>query len=211
MSLMGKGLFLTALARILIINQPTFCLILFLRGVLWGLILITFHYSFVACFMYSYNLCLLCIYLVLCALTLPVSGLSWCVLFYTVKPVLSGHSQIDKSKILMTYGSLMKVESIAECSKGSILQYFWPALSDNWSWKPNFGLLFEWPLKTGFTVFFRKIFLYVHLLVYVSMYQRDWNIDELQNQVSQPASAQETWTISREQYTCTASVTDLSW
>ena len=25
----------------------------------------------------------------------------------------------------------MKVESIAECSKGSILQYFWPALSDN--------------------------------------------------------------------------------
>ena len=28
-------------------------------------------------------------------------------------------------------GSLMKVESIAECSKGSILQYFRPALSDN--------------------------------------------------------------------------------
>ena len=40
----------------------------------------------------------------------------------------------------MTNGSLMKVESIAECSKGSILQYFWPALSDNWSWKPIFGL-----------------------------------------------------------------------
>ena len=32
----------------------------------------------------------------------------------------------------MTNGSLMKVTSIA---KGSILQYFWPALSDNWSWK----------------------------------------------------------------------------
>ena len=29
----------------------------------------------------------------------------------------------------------MKVESIAECSKGSILQYFWPVLSDNRSWK----------------------------------------------------------------------------
>ena len=28
------------------------------------------------------------------------------------------------TKILMTNGSLMKVESIAECSKGSILQYF---------------------------------------------------------------------------------------
>ena len=30
----------------------------------------------------------------------------------------------------------MKVESIAECSKGSILEYFWPALGDNLSWKP---------------------------------------------------------------------------
>ena len=37
-------------------------------------------------------------------------------------------------------GSLMKVESIAECSPWSILQYFWTALSDNWSWKPFFGL-----------------------------------------------------------------------
>ena len=35
---------------------------------------------------------------------------------YTVKPVLNGHSNIDKTKILMTNGSLMKVESIAECS-----------------------------------------------------------------------------------------------
>ena len=26
----------------------------------------------------------------------------------------------------------MKVEIIAECSPWSILQYFWPALSDNW-------------------------------------------------------------------------------
>ena len=58
----------------------------------------------------------------------------------TVKLVLSGHSKIDKTKILMTNGSLMKVKSIAECSKGSILQYFQPALSDNWSWKPIFCL-----------------------------------------------------------------------
>ena len=40
----------------------------------------------------------------------------------------------------MTTGSLMKVKSIAECSKGSILHYFWPAFSDNQSWKPFFGL-----------------------------------------------------------------------
>ena len=35
----------------------------------------------------------------------------------------------------------MKVESIAECSWSSILQYFWPALSDNRSWKTIFGVL----------------------------------------------------------------------
>ena len=29
----------------------------------------------------------------------------------------------------MTNGSLMKVESIAECSKGSILQYFRPTMA----------------------------------------------------------------------------------
>ena len=34
----------------------------------------------------------------------------------TVKPVYSGHSKIDKTKILMTNGSLMMVEIIAECS-----------------------------------------------------------------------------------------------
>ena len=40
----------------------------------------------------------------------------------------------------MTNGSLMKVKSIAECSPWTILQYFWPALSDNWFEKPIFGL-----------------------------------------------------------------------
>ena len=34
----------------------------------------------------------------------------------------------------MENGSLMKVEIIAECSNGSILQYFWPSLSDNQYW-----------------------------------------------------------------------------
>ena len=44
------------------------------------------------------------------------------------KTCLKRHSKIDKTKVLKTYGSLMKVESIAECSPWSILQYFWPAL-----------------------------------------------------------------------------------
>ena len=41
---------------------------------------------------------------------------------HTVKPVLSGHSKIDKTKILMTNGSLMKVESIAECYKRTCIK-----------------------------------------------------------------------------------------
>ena len=42
--------------------------------------------------------------------------------------------------MLMTNDSLMQVKSIAECSPWNILQYVWPALSDNWCWKPIFGL-----------------------------------------------------------------------
>ena len=59
---------------------------------------------------------------------------------YTVKRVLSGHSKIDKTKVLKPCGSLMQVKRIAECSLWSILRFFWPTLSDNWSWKPIFGL-----------------------------------------------------------------------
>ena len=59
----------------------------------------------------------------------------------TVKPVLSKYSKIDKTEILMTNGNSMKVKSIAECSPWSILQYLWPALSDNWSWKPFLVIL----------------------------------------------------------------------
>ena len=35
-------------------------------------------------------------------------------IYTTVKPVLSDHSKMDKTKVLMTNGSLMKVKSIAE-------------------------------------------------------------------------------------------------
>ena len=49
---------------------------------------------------------------------------------YSKTCLISGYSQKDKTKILMTNDSLMKVESFAECSPWSILQYFWPALSD---------------------------------------------------------------------------------
>ena len=43
---------------------------------------------------------------------------------YTVKPVLSGHFKKDKIKVLMENDSLMKVESIAECSLGAFCNTF---------------------------------------------------------------------------------------
>ena len=46
------------------------------------------------------------------------------ILISTVKPVLSSHSKIDKTKVLKTDGSLMHVESIAECSLGAFCNTF---------------------------------------------------------------------------------------
>ena len=51
-------------------------------------------------------------------------GLTWMLSYQTmtlckkstVKPVLSGHSKKDKTKVLMANGSLMQVKRIAECS-----------------------------------------------------------------------------------------------
>ena len=53
----------------------------------------------------------------------------------------------------------------------SILQYFWPALSDYWSWKPIFWSSFEWPLKTCVTVHFYLLNQYFYELVVESLYE----------------------------------------
>ena len=47
----------------------------------------------------------------------------------TVKPVLSVNSKRPPKLIFKTDYRLMQVKNIAECSKGSILQYFGPSLS----------------------------------------------------------------------------------
>ena len=47
----------------------------------------------------------------------------------TVKPVLSRHSKKHQKLFFNTDHCLIEVKSIAECSKGSILQYFRPPLS----------------------------------------------------------------------------------
>ena len=68
-----------------------------------------------------------------------------------VKSVLSDYSKIDKTKDLMTDYGLMQVKSIAECSKGSILQYFRPSLSYYFSLRSLFCLFlsgqFYWVLQ----------------------------------------------------------------
>ena len=64
----------------------------------------------------------------------------------TVKPFLSDHW---KKK---TNYHLMKVKSIAECSKGSILKYFWPSLSYHLLSRSLFFVSFEWLFKTCLTV-----------------------------------------------------------
>ena len=56
----------------------------------------------------------------------------------TVKPVLSGHSKRTQKLFFKTDYRLMQVKSIAECSKGSILQYFRPSLSYHFSLRPLF-------------------------------------------------------------------------
>ena len=56
------------------------------------------------------------------------------------KTVYIGHSQKDRKLVFKTNYLLMQVESIAECSKGSILQYFRPSLSNHLSLRSLFCL-----------------------------------------------------------------------
>ena len=54
----------------------------------------------------------------------PTSFINSIIQGHTVKPVFSGHSKIDKTKVLMENGNLLKVESIAECPLGSFCNTF---------------------------------------------------------------------------------------
>ena len=54
--------------------------------------------------------------------------------------------------VFKTNYRLMQVKSIAECSKGSILQYFLPSLSYHFVTKIFVLSIFEWQFYKGFTV-----------------------------------------------------------
>ena len=70
----------------------------------------------------------------------------------TVKPVQNVPSKIDKTKILITIGSLMKVKSIAEFSPWSILQVLLTCIKRYLVLKTRFWSFWEWPFYTGFTI-----------------------------------------------------------
>ena len=71
----------------------------------------------------------------------------------TVKPVLSGHSKEDKkNRFFKTDNRLMQVKSNAECSHGAFCSTFDLHSDTKWLSDLCFVYIFEWPLKTGFTV-----------------------------------------------------------
>ena len=65
----------------------------------------------------------------------------------TVNPVLSGHSKRTEKMVFNTNHRLMQVKSIAECSKGSILQYFRPSLSNHFPLRPFICLFLSGRLR----------------------------------------------------------------
>ena len=56
------------------------------------------------------------------------------------KTCVNGHSQKDRQLVFKTNYHLMQVKSIAECPKGSILQYFRPSLGYHLSLRSLFCL-----------------------------------------------------------------------
>ena len=62
---------------------------------------------------------------------------------------------IDKTTVSKKNGSLMKVKSIAECCNTFDLHYAIIGLEN------QFWSTFEWPLKTGFTVYSNALQIYI--------------------------------------------------
>ena len=70
-----------------------------------------------------------------------------CLQVNKVKPVLSGHSKRRQKLVFKANYRLMQVKCIAECSKGSILQYFRPSLSYRLSLRSLFCLFLSGRLR----------------------------------------------------------------
>ena len=65
-----------------------------------------------------------------------------------VKPILSGHSKVDKTKVLKSWGILMQLKSTEECSTRAFCHIFvLHYVCDYRSWNPIFWFSFEWELN----------------------------------------------------------------
>ena len=85
--------------------------------------------------------------------SLRVGEILFLLCLFTVKPVSSGHSKSRPKLVFKTDYRLMQVKRFAECSKGSILQYFPPSLSYHLPLRPLFCLFLSGCL--------RQVFLYL--------------------------------------------------
>ena len=71
----------------------------------------------------------------------------------------------DQKLVFKTNYRLMQVKSIAECSTGSILQYFRPSLSYHLPLRPLFGLFLLYSLEwtnAGIAFIFLMVNLFLH-------------------------------------------------
>ena len=78
----------------------------------------------------------------------------------TVKPALNSHSIRRQKLVFKTHNRLMQVKSVAECSKGSILQYFRPSLSNHLSLRPLVCLFLSGRLRQVLLYFFLNLLFY---------------------------------------------------
>ena len=85
-----------------------------------------------------------------------------------LKLIISGHSKRRPKMVFKTDYSLMWVNSIAECSKGSILQYFRTALSYHLSLRSLFCLFLSGLLRQ---VLLYYLFIPVHeILEFIALF-----------------------------------------
>ena len=102
----------------------------------------------------------------------------------TVKPVLSGHSPKNKKWVSRPIIAKCRSKALQNAPRGSILQYFWPALSYHMASRP-FLSIFEWPLKTGFTVLlFITAKFFSMSVVFAQMHQFSLKLSSLQQKFS---------------------------
>ena len=85
--------------------------------------------------------------------------------------------------VFTTNVHLMEVKSIAECSKGSILRYFRPPLTNHFP----LGLvlsIFKWLLKTGFTVTPQKASEYVKEVPLTQTTDQTWHHEDCTQKIT---------------------------